>query len=170
VNADWNKTAAELNDMDAATGDVAAVSDGDGGIVTAFADESHDHQLNLIHVGRTLDYYLSEDGIFPLVQRNEIVSEVIDEVFHLSKLVANHRPNEEFARSASGSPRMTERMEKTAWQLGHYGSEKSARYLQGWLPSIVTFAEAAVEGFEIPGPQTLLDIISMGSSIRFANY
>jgi len=31
-------------------------------------------------VGRTLDYYLWDDGIFPLDQRNEIVSEVIGEV------------------------------------------------------------------------------------------
>ena len=67
VNADWNKTAAELDDMDAVTDDATVVSDGDSGIVTAFTDESHDHQLDLVHVGRTLDYYLWDDGIFRLV-------------------------------------------------------------------------------------------------------
>ena len=44
----------------------------------------------------------------------------------------------------------TERIEKTAWQLAQYGSEKAAEYLRRWLPSIVTFAEQAVEGFEVP--------------------
>nr|UEM70091.1 transposase [uncultured organism] len=150
VNADWNKTAAELDDMDAVTDDATVVSDGDRGIVTAFTDESHDHQLDLVHVGRTLDYYLWDDGIFPLDQRNEIVSEVIGEVFHLKNSVAKHRPNEEFAAIRERITRTTERIEKTAWQLDQYGSEKAAGYLQGWMPSIVTFAEAAIEGFEVP--------------------
>jgi len=150
VNADWNKTAAELDEMDAVTDDATVVSDGDRGIVTAFTDESHDHQLDLVHVGRTLDYYLWDDGIFPLDQRNEIVSEVIGEVFHLKNSVAKHRPNEEFAAIRERIARTTERIEKTAWQLDQYGSEKAAGYLQGWLPSIVTFAEAAIEGFEVP--------------------
>ena len=43
-----------------------------------------------------------------------------------------------------------DRIEKTAWQLDQYGSEKAAGYLYGWLPSIVTFSEAAIEGFEVP--------------------
>ena len=150
VNADWNKTAAELDEMDAVTDDATVVSDGDRGIVTAFTDESHDHQLDLVHVGRTLDYYLWDDGIFPLDQRNEIVSEVIGEVFHLKNSVAKHRPNEEFAAIRERIARTTERIDKTAWQLDQYGSEKAAGYLQGWLPSIVTFAEAAIEGFEVP--------------------
>ena len=150
VNGDWNKTVAELDDMDAVTDDATVVSDGDRGIVTAFTDESHDHQLDLVHVGRTLDYYLWDDGVFPLDQRNEIVSEVIGEVFHLKNSVAKHRPNEEFAAIRERIAQTTDRIEKTAWQLDQYGSEKAAGYLYGWLPSIVTFAEAAIEGFEVP--------------------
>ena len=82
--------------------------------------------------------------------RNEIVSEVIGEVFHLKNSVAKHRPNEEFAAIRGWIARTTERIEKTAWQLDQYGSEKAAGYLRRWLPSIVTFAEQAVEGFEVP--------------------
>ena len=66
VNGDWNKTAAELDDMDAVTDDATVVSGGDRGIVTAFTDESHDHQPDLVYVGRTLDYYLWDNGVFPL--------------------------------------------------------------------------------------------------------
>jgi hypothetical protein len=150
VNADWDETASELDDIDAVTDDAAVVSDGESGIVTAFTDETRDHQLDLVHVGRTLDYNLWDDGIFPLDQRNDIVSEVIDEVFHLKNSVAKHRPNEEFAAIRERIARTTERIEKTAWQLDQYGSEKAAGYLRRWLPSIVTFAEHALEGFEVP--------------------
>jgi len=43
VNGGWDKTASELDDMDAVTDDTAVISDGDRGIVTAFIDEPHDH-------------------------------------------------------------------------------------------------------------------------------
>jgi len=150
VNAEWDETAADLDDIDAVTDDATVVSDADDGIVTAFTDEHSDHQLDLVHVGRTLDYNLWDDGVFSLDRRNEIVSEVIDEVFHLKNSVAKHRPDEEYAAIRERIARTTERIEKTAWQLDQYGSEKAAGYLRRWLPSIVTFAEQAVEGFEVP--------------------
>jgi len=150
VNADWDETAADLDDIDAVTDDATVVSDADEGIVTAFTDEDRDHQLDLVHVGRTLDYNLWDDGVFSLDRRNEIVSEVIDEVFHLKNSIAKHRPDEEFAAIRERIARTTERIEKTAWQLDQYGSEKAAGYLRRWLPSIVTFAEQAIEGFEVP--------------------
>jgi hypothetical protein len=86
----------------------------------------------------------------PLLVAQEIVSEVIDEVFHLKNSVAKHRPEEEFAAIRQRIARTTKRIEKTAWQLDQYGSKKAARYLRRWLPSIVTFAERAIEGFEVP--------------------
>jgi len=103
-----------------------------------------------VHVGRTLGYTLWDDGVFSLDRRKEIVSEVIDEVFHLKNSVAKHRPAEEFAAIRSRIARTRERLEKTAWQLEQFGSAKAAGYLRRWLPSIVTFAEHAVEGFEVP--------------------
>jgi len=148
VNADWNKTAAELDDMDAVTDDVRVVSDGDSGIVTAFTDESHDHQLDLVHVGRTLDYYFWDDGIFRLDQRNEIVSEVIVEVFHLKNWSLSTVQTKSSRRSARGSrerPSVSRRQ-----RVGSVRIKKAAGYLQGWLPSIVPRAEAAIEGFEVP--------------------
>ena len=150
INADWDETAAELDDIDAVTDDATVVSDADEGIVTAFTDEDRDHQLDLVHVGRTLDYNLWDDGVFSLDQRTEIVSEVIGEVFHLKNSVAKHRPEEEFAAIRERIARTTERIEKTVWQLDQFDSEKAAGYLRRWLPSIVTFAERAIEGFEVP--------------------
>ena len=124
VNANWDETAAELEDIGAVTDDATVVSDGDSGIVTAFTDEHSDHQLDLVHVGRTLDYNLWDDGFFSLDRCNQIVSEVIEEVFHLKNSVIKHRPEEEFAAIRKRIARTTERIEKTAWQLNQYGSER----------------------------------------------
>ena len=71
-------------------------------------------------------------------------------MFHLKNSVAKHRPEEEFAAIRERIARTTERIEKTAWQLSQFGSEKAAGYLRRWVPSIVTFAEKAIEGFEVP--------------------
>jgi len=35
------------------------------------------------------------------------------------------------------------------WQLDQYGSENTGGYLKGWLPSMVTLAEASVDEFEV---------------------
>jgi len=150
VNAEWDETAADLDDVDAVTDDAAVVSDADSGIVNAFTDEHRDHQLDLVHVGRTLDYNLWDDDVYSTEERAEIVSEVIDEVFHLKNSVEKHRPAEEFAAIRTRIARTEQRLEKTAWQLSQNGSEKAAGYLRRWLPSIVTFAEQAIEGFEVP--------------------
>jgi len=66
VNADWDETAAELDDIGAVTDDATVVSDADSGIVTAFTDENRDHQFRSVHVGRTLGYTLWDDGGFSL--------------------------------------------------------------------------------------------------------
>jgi len=47
------------------------VGDADSGIVTAFTDENRDHQLDLVHVGRTLGYTLWDDGVFSLDRRKD---------------------------------------------------------------------------------------------------
>ena len=150
VNTDWDETACTLDEMDAVTDDATVVSDGDDTIVTAFDDDNRTHQLDLVHVGRTLGYNLWDDGVFPLDTRKEIVSEVVDELFHLKNSVAKHLPEEEFDAIRTRIARTTERIEKTAWQLSQVGSLKAAEYLRRWLPSMVTFAEHALEGFEVP--------------------
>jgi len=70
-------------------------------------------------------------------------------VLHLKNSVAKHRLEEEFAAIRERIARTTERIEKIVWQLSQFGSEKVSQYLRRWLPSIVTFAEHAIEGFEL---------------------
>jgi hypothetical protein len=73
VNADWDEAASELDEIGAVTDDAAVVNDAEDGIVTAFINENHGHQLVSVHVGRTLNYNLWGDGVFSLDQRNDIV-------------------------------------------------------------------------------------------------
>lgn len=65
--------------------------------------------------------------------------------------------------------RTTERIEKTAWQLSQYGSEKAAGYLRWRLPSIVTFAEQTFERFEMPWTSNLVERLLSKVSKRCKN-
>jgi len=73
VNADWDEAASELDEIGAVTDDAAVINDAEDGIVTAFINENHGHQLVSVQVGRTLNYNLWGDGVFSLDQRNDIV-------------------------------------------------------------------------------------------------
>ena len=45
MNADWDEAASELDEIDAVTDDAAVINDAEDGIVTAFINENHGHQL-----------------------------------------------------------------------------------------------------------------------------
>ncbi|GAA0457887.1 hypothetical protein GCM10008985_12540 [Halococcus dombrowskii] len=102
------------------------------------------------HVPRTLGYKLWDDGALSLEDRNEIISEVSGELFHLKNSVEKHRPQEEYSAIRERIARTKERIGKTAWQLEQLSSPKAASYLRGGLDSMVTFAEDAIDGFEVP--------------------
>jgi hypothetical protein len=150
VNGDWEETASSLDEVDAVTDDATVVSDAEHRLRNAFVTENREYQLDLVHVPRTLSYKLWEDGVFSLEKRREIVSEVADEAFHLKNSVEQHRPEGESSAIRERIARTKERLEKTAWQLDQFLSEKAAEYLQSELTSMVTFAEYAIDGFEVP--------------------
>ena len=150
VNADWTEIASSLETMDAITDDARVVSDAENRLVTAFTKGTREHQLDLAHVPRTLDYKLWDDDALLLDDRREIISEVAGDLFHLKNSVEKHRPNKERSAIRSRIARTKERVEKTAWQLEQLSSPKAAEYLRSGLPSMVTFAEDALDGFEVP--------------------
>lgn len=149
MNADWDEATSELDEIGAVTDDAAVVNDAEDGIVTAFINENHGHQLVSVHVGRTLNYNLWDDGVLSLDRHSDIVRGLIDKVFHLNNSVAKPRPDGEFGAIRQRIARTIERIEKTVWQLDQYGPKKAAGYLRRWLPSIVTFAEQVIEGVEV---------------------
>jgi hypothetical protein len=150
VNTPWNEIADSLETAEAITDDAKVVSDSENSLVTAFQTDTRDHQLDLSHVPRTLGYKLWDDGILSLEDRKEIISEVSEELFHLKNSVEKHRPREEYSAIRERIARTKERIEKTAWQLEQLSSPKAASYLRHGLDSMVTFAEDATDGFEVP--------------------
>ena len=149
VNAGWDRIADSLGEKDAVTDDAAVVSDGEQCLVNAFTGDTRTHQRDLVHVPRSLRHRLSVDGALSLETRKGIVSEVRDELLHLKNSVEKHRPEEEYSAIRSRIARTRERIEKTTWQLEQLGSEKAAAYLRQGLPSMLTFAEKALDGVEV---------------------
>jgi len=149
VNADWTDIAGDLDEQNAITDDAAVVSDSEDRLVTAFTGEDREHQLDLAHVPRSLRHRLSVDGALELETRKEIISDVSGELFHLKNSVEKHRPAEEYSAIRERIARTRERIEKTAWQLEQFSSEKAAGYLRRGLPSMLTFAEEALDGVEV---------------------
>ncbi|WP_394342646.1 ISH6 family transposase [Saliphagus sp. LR7] len=150
VNADWDEIASSLEAMEAITDDARVVSDAETRLITAFRTDTRKHQLDLCHVPRTLSYKLWDDGSLSLDDRTEIVSEVAGELSHLKNSVEKHRPEKERSAIRERIARTKERIEKTAWQLEQFSSPKAAEYLRSGIPSMMTFAEDALEGFEVP--------------------
>jgi len=150
VNTPWNEITDTLDTDEAITDDAKVVSDSEISLVTAFETENREHQLDLSHVPRTLGYKLWNDGTLSLTDRKGIISEVTGELFHLKNSVEKHRPRKEYAAIRSRIARTKERIEKTAWQLEQLSSSKAASYLRRGLDSMITFAEDATDGFEVP--------------------
>lgn len=149
VNAGWDEIADSLDEKNAVTDDAAVVSDGESCLVNAFTEETRTHQRDLVHVPRSLRHRLSVDGVLSLEKRKGVVSEVRDELLHLKNSVETHRPKEEYQAIRERIARTRERIEKTVWQLGQFCSEEAAAYLRQGLPSMLTFAEEALDGVEV---------------------
>ena len=150
VDDTWDDTATALDEIEAVTDDARVVSDAEEGLTEAFTTENRFHQLDLVHVPRTTSYKLWEDGAFSLEERKQIVSEVTNDLFHLKNSVEKHRSNEEWAAIRSRIATTKQRIRHLAWQLDQLSSPKTATYLRTWLPSMILFAEEAVDGFEVP--------------------
>ncbi|WP_255191950.1 ISH6 family transposase [Natronobeatus ordinarius] len=159
VNVDepWAETAEDLKEKEAVTDDAAVVSDSENSLVDAFEASYRSHQLDLVHVGRTLKYKLWKDGTFPLEKRKEIASDVTNDLFHLKNSVALHAPKNERLAIRERIDQTLENLTKEAWRLEQQDSPKAAAYLRKWAQATVTFAELALEGQEIPWTSNVVE-------------
>lgn len=74
---------------------------------------------------------------------------MIDALFHLKNSVEKHRPEGERSAIRDRIARTKEQLTKTAWNLELQSLVKAAWYLWRWIPSMVTFADHARDGFEV---------------------
>jgi len=157
VNESWDNTAAALEENEAVTDDATVVSDAEESLVDAFETSYRSHQLDLVHVGRTLGYKLWEDGTFPLETRKAIASDVTNDLFHLKNSVALHAPRNERLAIRERIDQTLENLTKEAWRLEQQDSLKAAAYLRKWAEATVTFAELALEGQEVPWTSNVVE-------------
>ncbi|GAB7090343.1 transposase [Halorubrum luteum] len=149
VNEPWDDTAEDLEENEAITDDATVVSDAEESLVDAFETSYRSHQLDLVHVGRTLGYKLWKDGTFSLETRKAIASDVTNDLFHLKNSVALHAPRNECLAIRERIDQTLENLTKEAWRLEQQDSPKAAAYLRKWAEATVTFAELALEGQEV---------------------
>lgn len=150
VDTSWKETATTLEEIEAVSDDAPVVSDAEQELVDAFTEQQRDHQLDLVHVGRTLGYKLWKDDAFDLDERKAIVAEVQEELFHLKNSVECHRPDQDWDAIRRRIDLTKSRLEKTIAQIDQSGSNRAAAYLRNWESSILTFATAAVDGEVVP--------------------
>jgi len=100
-------------------------------LVDAFESGDRSHQLDLVHVGRTLGYKLWKDDAFPLPERKAIVSGVTDDLFHLKNSVALHAPRNERLAIRERIDQTLENLEKEAWRLERQDSPRKLRRTSG---------------------------------------
>lgn len=110
----WGETAAAIDETDAIANQAAVVSDAEENLLDAFVDDKRIHQLDLLHLGRTIEYYLWKDNQFPLEERTEYVEEVKDIVFHLKNSVAKHDLRREYWELHDRIERTREQLEQLA--------------------------------------------------------
>lgn len=103
-----------------------------------------------MHLPRTLSHHLCDDNAFPLAEREQIVSEIQGDVFHLKHSVEKHRPAEEFDQIAHRIQVTSDRLCRLVGQLEELGSPKVAQYLRTWGDSILRFGRLATDGEMTP--------------------
>jgi len=153
----WDETAEALEETEAVTDDATVVSDAEKALVDAFESGDRSHQLDLVHVGRTLGYKLWKDDAFPLSERKAIVSGVTDDLFHLKNSVALHAPRNERLAIRERIDQTLENLGKEAWRLERQDSPKATAYLREWAEATVTFAELALDQQQVPWTSNVVE-------------
>ena len=157
LNDSWDETAATLEETEAITDDATVVSDAENALVDAFENGDRSHQLDLVHVGRTLGYKLWKDDAFPLSERKAIVAGVMNDLFHLKNSVALHAPRNERLAIRERIDQTLENLRKEAWRLKRQDSPKAATYLREWAEATVTFAEFALTQQQVPWTSNVVE-------------
>ena len=151
VDGSWSGTAAALQEIDAIAEDAHLISDAEEALIYAFCggDPSR-HQLDLVHLPRTVGYYLWDDDTFPLEERKQIAAEVAADVSHLRNSVAKHLSAGECDDIEYRTDKTRERLRRLARQLELLDSPQTARYIRTWESSILRFGRCAIDGKAVP--------------------
>lgn len=157
VNDSWARTATTLDERSVIAPDAAIVSDGESPLVRAFCTGDRIHQFDLVHLPRSLGHLLWDEGTLPLSTRKAYASEVLGDALHLKNSVAHHAPAGELDAISHRIESINDRLDRTSHHLELDGCGDAAAFIRKWKPSVVQFAEAAIDGRTIPWTSNVVE-------------
>ncbi len=148
VNQSWRQLSESLNTERAISETAVIVSDGEVELKAAFTNESVKFQTDVIHGFRILGYKLWEDKALDLNQRKQVINELKSLLLSLKNVVVNHTSDTDRIGNKINS--VVDGIEALAKRLTARGCHQSAKFLNEYSNTLVTFARMALNGIEIP--------------------
>jgi hypothetical protein len=135
--------------MENALSDTAAIiSDGETELRNAFDGENFKFQTDVIHGFRIFGYKLWLDQILGLKHRKKHINELKSLLLSLKNVVVYHKSDKD--RIGEKINQVVDGIESLAKQLTGMNCQLSAKFLNEYSNTLVTFARLAMNGIEIP--------------------
>jgi len=148
VNQSWRQLSESLETERALSEAAVIVSDGEAELRAAFTNESFKFQTDVIHGFRILGYKLWEDKALDLNQRKGVINELKALLLSLKNVVMIHASDTE--RIGEKVNQVVNGIEALANHLIDRGCQQSAKFLNEYSNTLVTFARLAHNGIEVP--------------------
>lgn len=155
VNQSWKAMADYLNTDETFSEISVIVSDGEQELRSAFSHDNVQFQTDLIHGFRILGYKLWEDGALNLVQRKETINDLKMLLLSLKNVVVFHKSEPD--RIGDKINQVVDGMESLAYQLNDQNCPRSAKFLNTFSNTLVTFARLAINGIDIPWNSNMIE-------------
>lgn len=155
VNQSWKAMVESLNTAEALSEISVVVSDGEQELRAAFAHENVHFQTDLIHGFRILGYKLWEDGALNLNQRKEAINDLKVLLLSLKNVVVFHKSEND--RIGEKINQVVNGMELLANRLDDLGCSRSAKFLNTFSNTLVTFARLSINGIDIPWNSNMIE-------------
>ena len=155
VNQSWKALADQLESNETLSEIAVIVSDGEPELRAAFANENIQFQTDLIHGFRILGYKLWVDGALNLKQRKEIVNELKALLLSLKNVVVFHKSEPD--RIGKKINKVVDSLESLANRLKNMGCPGSAKFLNTFSNTLVTFARLSINGIDIPWNSNMIE-------------
>jgi len=155
VNQSWKALAEQLETNETLSEIAVIVSDGEPELRAAFAKDNIQFQTDLIHGFRILGYKLWEDNALDLKQRKENVNELKALLLSLKNVVVFHKSEPD--RIGEKINQVVDGLESLANRLKDRGCSQSAKFLNTYSNTLVTFARLSINGIDIPWNSNMIE-------------
>ena len=155
VNQSWKALADQLETNETLSEIAVIVSDGEPELRAAFAEDNIQFQTDLIHGFRILGYKLWEDNALDLKHRKDIINELKALLLSLKNVVVFHKSERD--RIGEKINQVVDGLESLANRLKDMGCPISAKFLNTFSNTLVTFARLSINGIDIPWNSNMIE-------------